>query len=110
MSPHKPHKNEDEYFVKRDAELLKTTHELETVKAQQAARRQHFMKCPKDGYDLATKTLHGVEVDVCHHCGGFWLDKGELEILIAHDEKGLLRRVFRDVTAALAPAKRKAME
>jgi Zn-finger nucleic acid-binding protein len=110
MSPHKPHKNEDEYFVKRDAELLKTTHEMETVKAQQAARRQHLMKCPKDGYDLATKTLHGVQIDACPHCGGFWLDKGELEVLIAHDEKGLLRRVFRDVTAALAPAKRKAME
>jgi len=51
-----------------------------------------------------------VEVDVCHHCGGFWLDKGELEVLIAHDEKGLLRRIFRDVTAALAPSKPKARE
>jgi hypothetical protein len=88
MSPHKPHKNEDEYFVKRDAELLKTTHEMETVKAQQAARRQHFMKCPKDGYDLATKTLHGVEVDVCHHCGGFWLDKGELEVMTRRASSG----------------------
>jgi Zn-finger nucleic acid-binding protein len=51
-----------------------------------------------------------VEVDVCQHCGGFWLDKGELEVLIAHDEKGLLRRVFRDVTAALTPSKRKETE
>jgi Zn-finger nucleic acid-binding protein len=68
------------------------------------------MKCPKDGYDLATRTLHGVEVDVCQHCGGFWLDKGELEVLIAHDDKGLLRRVFRDVAAALTPSKRKETE
>jgi hypothetical protein len=104
----KPSRNEDEYFAKLDAELLKTTRQLETTKTQDAERRSHHMKCPKDGYDLVATDRHGVQVDVCSHCGGFWLDAGELATLAKAEDKGLLSRVFDDVRAALARAKEKA--
>lgn len=32
---------------------------------------------------LDERQSHGIEVDVCPNCGGVWLDRGELEKLIA---------------------------
>ena len=45
------------------------------------------------GDDLAEIELHGVKVDQCAHCGGVFLDAGELEQLEKHGE-GVLNRVF----------------
>ena len=101
-------RNEDEYFARLDAELIKTTRAMEIAKAQEAERRLHYMKCPKDGYDLVTTELHGVQVDFCAHCSGFWLDEGELAEIIKGEESSLLARVFTDVRAALARARAKA--
>lgn len=111
MSNEKPSRNEDEYFAKRDAELIKTTRALELARIQEEARKQHLMKCPKDGYDLLTREMQGVQVDLCAHCGGLWLDKGELETLIAReDQGGVLGRIFSDVRAALGRSKVKETE
>ena len=102
MSTEKPSRNEDEYFAKQDAELIKTTRALELAKIQEEARKQHLMKCPKDGYDLATRELHGVQIDVCAHCGGLWLDKGELGLVIEREGKtSVLGRIVTDLRAAL---------
>ena len=58
------------------------------------------MKCPGcETSDLKVRTRDGVEIDVCPRCRGVWLDRGELEKLIAravkdddedrdHDEDG----------------------
>lgn len=37
------------------------------------------MKCPRDGADLASVQVSGIELDKCHHCDGLWFDQGELE-------------------------------
>lgn len=107
MSPEKPSRNEDEYFAKLDAELIKTTRAMDTAKAQEAERRTHYMKCPKDGYDLVTVERHGVQIDFCAHCSGFWLDSGELATMIKADQTSVLARVFTDVRASLARARAK---
>lgn len=36
-------------------------------------------KCPADDFTLKTETYEGVQIDVCPHCNGVWLDDGELE-------------------------------
>jgi uncharacterized protein len=42
------------------------------------------MNCPRClGRALEERERDGVEVDVCHVCRGLWLDRGELEKLIA---------------------------
>lgn len=41
------------------------------------------MKCPRDGDELRTEDLHGIEVDRCHKCHGLWLDAHELDELEA---------------------------
>ena len=86
----KPSRNEDEYFIKLDAELLRARRaELDAQRAA-AERHSHFMKCPRDGGDLVEREYHHVKVDVCNECGGVWLDRGELEQVAGTDRRGFL--------------------
>lgn len=41
------------------------------------------MNCPLDGTALAITHRDGIEIDYCPKCRGIWLDRGELEKLIA---------------------------
>lgn len=102
MTTDKPSRNEDEYFAKRDAELIRTNRERELARLAEEERRTHYLKCPKDGYDLSPREQMGVQIEVCPQCGGMWLDRGEFEQLIKLSEQpGMIRRVIRDVMATL---------
>jgi len=76
-----PSRNEDEYFAKQDAELLKQMRDKLDQERNEAERKAHFMKCPKCGADLKEETIGQVKVDICGECGGMWLDAGEMELL-----------------------------
>ena len=105
---HKPSKNEDEYFAQYDRELLERQRRQATAAAAETERRSHLMKCPKDGHDLTTVTLHGVQIETCSHCRGIWLDAGELEVIEAHDDRpGLLGRVLNDIFTTIGRGKNK---
>ena len=97
MKQEKPSRNEDEYFAREDAELLRKQRERAQAAAAEAERKSHYLKCPKDGYDLATSEYHGVQIETCPHCGGMWLDKGELEMIEEFDRRGtgLMSSLFR---------------
>lgn len=42
------------------------------------------MKCPRcENSVLEERERDGVTIDVCRHCRGVWLDRGELERFIA---------------------------
>jgi Zn-finger nucleic acid-binding protein len=44
------------------------------------------MKCPHcNDVTLVMSERQGVEIDYCPQCRGVWLDRGELDKLIAHD-------------------------
>lgn len=89
----KPSSNEDEYFVRQDAALLKAKRaELDAQRAS-AERHSHHMRCPKCGGQLAERTFHHVKIDRCHDCKGVWLDAGELEQLGAVKEGSVERFV-----------------
>jgi len=103
--PDKPSKNEEEYFARRDAELLRQQRDAAQRAALEAARRSHHMICPKCGYDLITGEWHGVQVDQCTHCHGIWFDAGEAETLLAHPEPTMLARVFRTVLRGVSGVK-----
>lgn len=45
------------------------------------------MKCPIDNTTLAISERQGIEVDYCMECRGVWLDRGELDKLIAKSEQ-----------------------
>lgn len=42
------------------------------------------MQCPVCGEALRTINRHEVEVDICPGCKGVWLDRGELEKILAY--------------------------
>src|SRR6185436_2952080 len=65
MSADKPSKNEDEYFARREAEILKASRDAAARASNDAERRSHFMRCPKCGGKLKTEEYHGIQVDRC---------------------------------------------
>ena len=101
MTPEKPSRNEDEYFVKQDAELLKAQRLRAEAERSEAERRMHFMKCPKDGFDLTSITEYGVQIERCPHCQGIWLDAGEIQQIAQEDRPGILGRVVGDLFTSL---------
>ena len=44
------------------------------------------MKCPICDIEMRTADREGVEIDYCTQCRGVWLDRGELEKIIARVE------------------------
>ncbi|MCC7196231.1 MAG: zf-TFIIB domain-containing protein [Gemmatimonadaceae bacterium] len=79
--PDKPSSNEEEYFLKQDAELVKEMRSRLDAERKATERKSHYMKCPKCGADLKEHMISHVAVDVCPECGGVWLDAGELDLL-----------------------------
>lgn len=55
------------------------------------------MKCPVDGATLQMSERSGIEIDYCPDCRGVWLDRGELDKIIA-------KSVEADAPQAGAPA------
>jgi len=41
------------------------------------------MKCPQCGVLLNEITKAGVQIDMCDQCLGMWLDRGELDKIVA---------------------------
>ena len=44
------------------------------------------MLCPIDGSTLLLSERQGIEIDYCPQCRGVWLDRGELDKLIARSD------------------------
>jgi hypothetical protein len=76
-----PSRNEDEYFAKKDAELIKEMRAKLDKERDESERKAHYMKCPKCGYDLKEEEHGQVKVDICPNCKGMFLDAGEMELL-----------------------------
>ena len=82
----KPSRNEEEYFARRNAELIKEQRAKLDESRLKQERASHYMKCPKCGGNLAEREFHHVRIDECPDCGGMWLDKGEMQML-AHVDR-----------------------
>ncbi|HEV8177772.1 MAG TPA: zf-TFIIB domain-containing protein, partial [Gemmatimonadales bacterium] len=72
----------------------------------EAERKSHYMKCPKDGYDLVSNEYHGVTIETCPHCGGMWLDAGELEAVAKDDHPNVITRVLSDALSTFRGLRR----
>ncbi|MBI2796099.1 MAG: zf-TFIIB domain-containing protein [Gemmatimonadetes bacterium] len=80
-SERKPSPNEDEFFAKRDADLMKAQRARLDAARDAEERHSHYMKCPKCGGLLRATVFHHVKIDRCPDCNGVWLDAGEMEQL-----------------------------
>lgn len=89
-------RNEEEYFARLDADLLKDRRSALDLARKKIERATHFMKCPRCGGDLKEVEHHHVTVDRCSECKGVWLDSGELERL-EHTYETRVTRLFSSV-------------
>jgi ribosomal protein L37AE/L43A len=99
----KPSRNEDEYFAKQSADLVKARREDKERVDREAAQKLHHMKCPKCGMDLVTEHYHGIDIDRCSGCSGMWLDAGEAEDLLRREEAGVIN-IFRSIMKGVGPS------
>ena len=77
----KPSKNEDEYFARQNAEIIREMRAKLDADRAKAERSRNENKCPRCGTPLVEQETEHVKVDECKQCGGIWLDHGELEQL-----------------------------
>lgn len=96
MTTKKPTDNEDEFFAREEAEkrrklALERAHKLADDEREKL-KQLHFMHCPKCGMKLESHTYREVQIEKCHHCGGVFLDDGELERLAGKDA-GFVQRL-----------------
>lgn len=83
---------EDDYFGRRDRELLEKMRQ----QRRQAVASQSAMQCPRCHAALVERVQHDVTVDECPSCGGLWLDKGEFEHIAGREQEGYFGRLLRD--------------
>ena len=97
LMPVKPTTNEEEYFVRQEAERRRKFAEERQAHLKTEERERdrtlHFMRCPKCGLPLKEISFGEVRVDKCFGCEGMWLDKGELEALQTK-EPGVMGRML----------------
>ena len=91
---------EDEYFARQEFERQKKIADEHAAKLKNKEREElkriHWMRCPKDGMELAEIEHMGVRVEKCTHCGGIFLDAGELERLFEanRQQDGVLAKIL----------------
>lgn len=91
-----PSRNEDEYFVKLDADLIKARRAQLDAERASVERRSHYMKCPKCGADLVETDFHHIKIDRCNECDGIWFDAGEI-LMLEHVDQSKLRAFVRSL-------------
>jgi hypothetical protein len=84
---------EDEYFHKKDLELIQKMREAANERKRELAEQHkdqpYWMKCPKCGSDLDETVLDNVvHIDSCSACGGQFFDRGELDLLLKSRVQG----------------------
>ncbi len=103
--PHKPSSSEDEYFAREDVEKKrKLAQQVQRQMASEERRRLaelHRGHCPRCGMKMTEVPFRGLDVDVCFACGGVFLDKGEIDVIAAPEQKGIMAAIlnwFKDET------------
>ena len=87
--------DEDQYFARRDRELLAKLKRQKEAEHQAPAREG---RCPQCGELLRPRTWHDITADECPACGGVWLEKGQFEALAQREREGWVARLWRSRT------------
>jgi uncharacterized protein with PIN domain len=91
---------------KLEAERLERKKAEQAMLADNAERKSHYMRCPKCGGHLMTEEFHRVQIDRCPDCHGVWLDQGEIDAVMAHEDKGLLSKALGEFMGSLKGKKK----
>lgn len=72
---------EEEYFYKKDRELIEKMHEDERKKQELLARTAHYHKCSCCGHDMKETVHENLQVLQCQNCENVHLSMETLELL-----------------------------
>jgi uncharacterized protein with PIN domain len=97
----KPSRNEEEYFAKLEAERMERKRQELARLATDQEKKSHYMRCPKCGGHLVTEEFHQVQIDRCPDCHGLWLDQGEMDAVMKHEDQGKLSRAIGEFMGTL---------
>ena len=92
---------EDEYIARTEFHRCKKLAEERAARLKKKEldelKQLHWMRCPKDGLELIEVELGDIRVDKCSHCGGIYLDNGELEKIVGtkSESTGFMSRIFK---------------
>lgn len=85
---------EDEYFVKKERELLAKLKAKQEAETKAAIKNTAHMTCPKCGEPLKARSFQKIEIDQCTGCNGIWLDAGEMEQVAGKENDSWLGRFW----------------
>jgi uncharacterized protein len=85
---------EDEYFVKKERELLAKLKAKQEAESKASAKNAVHMTCPKCGEPLKARSFQKIEIDQCTGCNGIWLDAGEMEQVAGKESDSWLGRFW----------------
>jgi uncharacterized protein len=85
---------EDQYFAKRDRELVGKIRGQDDAGREAAAPELARGRCPGCGQRLVRRSIDGVQIDECVSCRGVWLDEAELEALSRREADSWLGRLL----------------
>lgn len=88
---------EDEYFVKKENELIAKLKAKREGEAKLAVKETCRMRCPKCGEQLKERSFQKILIDQCTGCGGIWLDPGELEEIGGREKGSWLGKLWQRV-------------
>ena len=103
--PVKPSHTEEEFFAREEAEkkrkLARQVSKQLAADEKRRLRDLHFMHCPRCGMKMEEVKLRGMHVEVCFDCGGVFLDRGDIDVIAAPQQKGIMGAIlnwFKDET------------
>ena len=88
---------EDEYFVKKEKELIEKLRAKQQKEAKQSIKEMCHLRCPKCGEPLKERSFQKILIDQCTGCGGIWLDAGELEEVAGRETGGWISKLWQRV-------------
>ncbi len=86
---------EDEYFIRKERELLEKLKAKQGAEAKEAAQSSADLKCPRCGQILKEQTFQKILIDQCPGCHGIWLDAGELEQIAGKEDDSWLGKFWK---------------
>lgn len=100
-----PSRLEDEYFYKKDRELIEKMKSAEKAKKDILERTSHYHKCSKCGHGMEERVREDISLLCCLHCESVHITLSTLENLGHH---GRLKVVLNDLRDYLSNLKESA--
>ncbi len=102
---HEHSRLEEEYFYKKEREIIEKNKRSEQEKQQLLARTQHYHKCAKCGHDMEEVVKESLSMLVCHTCESVHLSLSDVEAL---QHQGKFKVLMMDVRDRFMSLKRSA--